>query len=212
MNNSGLKGFFVSNKKALGAVTLAVFIAVVGVLLWKEGRARKEHEATNMLFDAQAQARPLVAARRFDQAVELYAPLLAKYPKSRAGYEARLLMGDIWMDAENFAEAAKHYEAAAQAASDEFSLVLARYNVGVARESAGEHQAAIASYEAALKAKGSEFLRPEILMAEARCYEALSQNGKAIELYKTVQEKYAAKTYYSGAASAYEKQLSAKRL
>ena len=46
-------------------------------------------------------------------------------------------------------------------------------------------------------------------MAQARCYEALNQGKKAIEIYKTVQEKYSTRAYYSGAASAFEKQLSA---
>jgi hypothetical protein len=66
----------------------------------------------------------------------------------------------------------------------------------------------VKAYGDALNISGSDFLRPEILMAQARCYEALHQAAKAIEIYKTVQDKYATRSYYSGAASAFEKQLS----
>ena len=86
--------------------------------------------------------------------------------------------------------------------------MLSHYTLGVAKETAGKLQEAVAEYEDALKAQGSDALRPEILMAQARCFEALKQPAKAIELYKTVQEKFATRSYYSGAASAFEKQLS----
>jgi TolA-binding protein len=49
-------------------------------------------------------------------------------------------------------------------------------------------------------------------MAQGRCYESMNQNEKAIAVYKAVEEKYPNRTYYSGAASAYEKQLKAKNI
>ncbi len=204
--------FLQQNKKALGALLLVVLAVIAIAVTVKSAKASKERAATNMLFEIQSAARPLAAVKNFDAAAKLYEPLLAKFPKSRAAYEAQLLLGDLRMDANAFPEAGKHYETAAKVASDDFSKVLALYNLGIANESGAQYQNAIANYEEALKAKGSEFLRPEILMAQARCYESLDQKAKAIELYKTVQEKYAAKTYYSGAASAYEKQLNSKTL
>jgi tetratricopeptide (TPR) repeat protein len=118
-------------------------------------------------------------------------------------------MGDLWMDAGNFEKANGHYQSASSMTSDSFSRLLANYSLGVAKESEGKYSEAIASYSAALDAQGSDFIRPEILMAQARCYEALKDVKRAIEIYKTVQEKYSSRAYYSGAASAYEKQLSA---
>ncbi len=190
---------------ALG--TVLVVLAVVG--LWRDMQNRKNREATNFLYEAQTLARKSVEAKQPEEAVKAFASLLEKYPGTRAAFEARLQAGDIWMDAGNFEKAAESYQAAVKDASDSFGKVLSYYTLGVAHETAGKLQEAVNSYDEALKLQGSDFLRPEILMAQARCFEALKQPAKAIEIYKTVQDKFASRSYYSGAASVYEKQLSA---
>jgi tetratricopeptide (TPR) repeat protein len=177
--------------------------------LWNELGAKREREATNLLFEAQTAARKAVSEKKFEEAERAYQPLLEKFKGTRAAYEAELQMGDLWMDAGNFEKANGHYQSASSMTSDSFSRLLANYSLGVAKESEGKYSEAIASYSAALDAQGSDFIRPEILMAQARCYEALKDVKRAIEIYKTVQEKYSSRAYYSGAASAYEKQLSA---
>lgn len=193
---------------AAGAV-----VVVLGILgIWGEMKSRREQEATTFLYEAQVAARKAADEKRFEEAEKAYQPVVEKFKGTRSAYEAQLQMGDIWMDAGNFEKAIQHYEGAMKSASDPFSKLLGHYTLGVAKESAGKIQDAVNEYEAALKAQGSDFLRPEILMAQARCYEALQQPAKAIELYKIVQDKFASRSYYSGAASAYEKQLSAKPL
>ncbi len=187
-----------------------VAVALYGVM--NEARARKDREATNLLYDAQIAARKAVSEKKFEDAEKAYTPLLEKHKGTRAAFEAELQLGDIWMDAGNFDKAVAHYQKGAGLASDSFSRLLATYTIGIARESAGKLEEAVKAYEEALSIQGSDFLRPEILMAQARCFEALNQAKKAIEIYKTVQDKYATRSYYSGAASAYEKQLSAKAL
>lgn len=193
---------------AASAGTLVLVLAIVGV--WGEMKSRKEREATNLLYEAQVSARRSADQKNFEEAEKAYKPVLEKYPGTRSAFEAELQMGDLWMDAGNFEKAIQHYDGALKSAKDPFSQLLGHYTIGVAKESAGKLQEAVAEYEAALKAQGSDFLRPEILMAQARCYEALQQPAKAIELYKTVQDKFAARAYYAGAASAYEKMLSSK--
>jgi TolA-binding protein len=187
-------------------------VVIAGVGLWNEHRSNRELAATNALYDAQLKAKDLVVAKHLDEAEKSFDRLLADYPNSRAAYEAELQIGDVWMEAKNFDKATAHYEKASQLGKDSFSKLLALYNLGIAQESAGKFSEAVATYEQTIKAEGSDFLRPEVLMAQARCYEALKENQKAIEVYKTVQEKFATRTYYSSAASAFEKQLTAKRL
>lgn len=198
--------------KLLAAIIGAVLVVLALVGGWKEMRARNERNATNFLYETQTTARKFVAEKKLEDAEKVYAPLLEKYKGTRAAFEAELQMGDMWMDAANYDRATVHYDNASKMTSDSFSRLLAHYNVGVAKETAGKLGEAVAAYEAALSTQGSDFLRPEILMAQARCYEVLNQAKKAIDIYKTVQEKYAGRAYYSGAASAYEKQLSAKPL
>lgn len=212
MNNNNFLSVLDQNKKNIFIGLGAVILAVLVVGLWQDQKSRKNEQATNALYDIQIQARELVAQKKFAEAEKAFDPIFEKYNGSRAAFEARLQIGDILMDQKNYSEASKRYEQAAALASDTFSKVLAQYSVGIARESAGQFQEAINGYEEALKNQGSEFLRPEILMAQGRCYESMNQNEKAIAVYKMVEEKYPNRTYYSGAASAYEKQLKAKKI
>jgi tetratricopeptide (TPR) repeat protein len=195
--------------KVLAAVVGTALVLLVILGFWKDAQARRDRDATNMLYDAQSSARKAMEQKKPEDAEKAYEPLLTKYKGTRAGYEARLHLGDVWMEAGDFEKASAHYQQAVESSSDPFSRLLALYTLGVARESAGKFQEAVTAYEEALKAQGSDFLRPEVMMAQARCYEALQQPAKAIELYKSVQEKFASRSYYSGAASAYEKLLSA---
>ncbi len=212
MDNNKYVDMIVKQWKVLAgaAGTLVVILAIAGI--WGEMKSKREREAVSQLYDAQVLARAAVAEKKFEDAEKAFQPLFDKHPASRSAYEAHLQLGDIWMDAGNFDKAISHYDSALKSASDPFSKLLGHYTLGVAKESAGKLQEAVTEYEEALKAQGSDFLRPEILMAQARCFEALQQPAKAIEIYKTVQEKFATRSYYSGAASAYEKQLTTKPL
>jgi tetratricopeptide (TPR) repeat protein len=195
------------------AAALVVLVLVLGAVgVWKEIKSRRDRDATNMLYEAQVAARKSIEAKNPDEAEKAYEGLLSKFKGTRAAFEAHLHIGDLWMDAGSHEKAFPHYQAAVASANDPFSRLIAHYTLGVSRESSGKFQEAVSSYEEALKIQGSDFLRPEILMAQARCYEGLQQPAKAIELYKTVQDKFASRSYYSGAASAFEKQLSSKQM
>ncbi len=198
--------------KLLAAIVGTALLVLALVVAWTERRARIDRDATNLLYEIQSNSRKLVAEKKLDEAEKLFAPLLEKYKNTRAAFEAELQIGDIWMDGGNYELAATHYRNAVASTADPFSRLLANYNIGVAKETAGKCGDAVSAYDSALGIQGSDFLRPEILMAQARCYEVLNQTKKAIEIYKIVQEKYSGRAYYSGAASAYEKQLSAKQL
>lgn len=210
MNTKGFSELMAQQWKLLAGVVAAAILVIVGIGIWKDRAAKREAAATNLLYETQVTARNLAAQNKMEEATKAYDPLFEKFPKSRAAYEGHLQIGDIWMDARNFENASKYYEMATHSAPDTFSRLLAQYNLGIAQETSGQLQQAVATYETALKNAGSDFLRPELLMAQARCYEALGQPDKAIEVYKMVQEKFATRTYYSGAASAFEKQLSSK--
>lgn len=195
--------------RVLGALVAAVLVVIAGMGIVNSMRAKQELAATNALYEAQTAAHKAVAEKNFDAAEQAYTGLLANHKGTRAAFEGELQLGDMWMDAANYDKAIAHYQQAAGQSKDSFSKLLATYTIGIAQESAGKLSEAVKSYDDALATAGSDFLRPEILMAQARCYEALKQPQKAIELYKTVQEKFATRAYYSGAASAFEKQLAA---
>ena len=194
MNTNVLTNFLTQNAKYLIGLLVALLVAVAAWTAWNQASERKNREAINALYDVQQTTRPLIGQKKYPEAVSAYEPILKKYAGSRVAFETILQIGDIWMEAGKYDEAATQYELAAKSAKDTFSRVLANYNLGIAQESAGKFQEAIHNYEKAVQEKGSDFLRPEVLMAQARCYEALNQAAKAIELYKIIEEKFSTKT------------------
>lgn len=208
MNTKGLSEFFSKNWKFMAGLVGVLVIGLVIAGGWSERRKARERAASELLFEVQNTAQPLLASKKNQEAERLFEPVFEKFPGSRAAYEAALQLGDMWMDAGSYAEAVKRYDQAVGLAKDSFSTLLARYNLGIARESAGQYQEAVNDYDQALKVKGADFLRPEILMAQARCYESLKQGDKAAQVYQEIQAKFGERSsYYKGAASAFERQL-----
>jgi tetratricopeptide (TPR) repeat protein len=195
--------------RLLGALVAVVLVAAAVVAGMDSMRSKKELAATNALYDAQQNARKAIADKKYPEAESALVSVMDQNKGTRAAFEAALQAGDMWMDAGNYDKAVSFYQRAAAEGGDTFSKLLSTYTIGIAKESAGKYDEAVKAYDDALAITGSDFLRPEILMAQARCYEALNQPKKAIDIYKTVEEKYSTRAYYSGAASAYEKQLSA---
>lgn len=209
MNTKGLEDFFVDNWKAVAGAIAAVVVLIAGYGIWSESRHAREAKATDALYEAQKSARTLAEQKKATEADAALAKVSEEYSGTRAAYEAALQAGDIFMDAGSYPEAVKRYEQAVSAANDSFSKILARYSVGVAKESAGQFQEAAAAYDDALNTKGSDFLKPEIMMAQARCFEALGQAPKALSIYEQVQKDFAGNSYYSGAAAGFASKLTA---
>lgn len=195
------------NFKAILAAVAVILVLVGFGFLWTDHAAKQEKAADALFYQAQTKARALALEKKPEEAVHSFDDLKAKFAGSRATYEAELQIGDIWMDAAKPEEASKSYESAIQLSKDPFSKILAHYSLGISLESAGKYQLAVDTYEKIAKEKKFDFLQPEILMAMARCHEKLNQKELAIGLYKEIQEKFSTRTFYSGAASVYEKNL-----
>jgi predicted negative regulator of RcsB-dependent stress response len=209
MNTKGLEDFFVDNWKAVAGAIAAVVVLIAGYAIWNEMHQAREARATDALYDAQKIARAAAEQKKIPEADAALQKVSTEFSGTRAAFEASLQAGDLYMDAGTYPQAVERYDQAAKAAKDAFSRILARYNLGIAKESAGQFQEAVAAYDDALNTNGSDFLKPEIMMAQARCYEALNQAPKALSIYQEVQKNYAGNTYYSGAAAGFASKLGA---
>lgn len=209
MNTKGFTEFFEKNWKPVAGILVAALVVLAAVGIWNERQKSREQQAADLFYQLQKNAGELAKQKKAAEAEQALQPLFDQFPHSRSAYEATLQVGDMFMDQQSYAEAVKRYEKAAAMARDPFSRLLASYNLGIAQEAAGQFQEAVASYGTALGVKGSDFLQPEILLAQARCYEALKNVAKAVEIYKEIQTKFASRgAYYTGVASALENRLS----
>ncbi|NUM89013.1 MAG: hypothetical protein HUU37_07400, partial [Bdellovibrionales bacterium] len=179
-------------------------VVVLGALgIHKDRTAKREATAASVLFETREAASKEVNTRKFDAAVERFQDLMKRYAGTRAAYEARLVVGDIWMDAELPEKAAASYADAFSVAPDEFSRLLARYNESLAWESGKGWEKALEGYRDAMKFKGADFLKPELLMAQARCLEALKRWTEARGVYEEIRRNFAEKSFYTNAATAF---------
>ena len=207
MNTKAFGDYLADNWKLVAGAVGAIALVLVGLGVWTERQRGRERSAVNALYQAQKEARTLVEKKQVAEADAALQKVAQEFGGTRAAYEAFVQAGDFYMDAKSFGEAAARYAQAADATKDSFSRVLVRYNLGIAKESGGQFQEAVNAYEEALNVKGSDFLRPEILMAQARCYESLGQKPKALSLYQEVQRSYSNNPYYNNAATALAAQL-----
>lgn len=207
MEKFNLETFVMENWKFLVSLTVAVVLICGGVFGWVEYKQSRERKAHELLFSINQEVQEKLAKKDLDAVKKSYEPLFERFPSSRASYEAALQLGDYQMDEGNPKEAVPFYQQAMKIAGDGFSSVLARYSLGIAEEQAGNCADAVQSYDEAMKAKEGNFLKPELMMAKARCFEVLKQVDKAVETYKQVQSQFSDRSFYSGAASAFEKRL-----
>jgi predicted negative regulator of RcsB-dependent stress response len=209
MNTKGLTDFFEQNWKPLAGALLVVLVILGGASIWNERRKAREQQAADLLFELQKNAQTLAQAKKPAEAEKALQPLFDRFPSSRAAYEATLQSGDWWMENQSYKEAIGRYQKAVSLATDPFSRLLARYDLAIAQEAAGNYQEAVTSYGDALAVEGSDFLQPEIMLAQGRCYEALKQAAKAIDIYKQIEAKFGSRgPYYAGVAAAFESRLS----
>lgn len=175
-----------------------------------EIRSQRQAKALTALWEAKRKSEQLIGEKKLSEAKAVLEEIAAKYKGTSAAYDANLSIGDINSQEKDYAGAAKSYQGAADSAPDKFSKMLATYNRGTAEEQGGNCQAAVQIYEEAIKLSAGDYLSPELMMAEARCYETLGDKAKAAALYKDVHDKFANKTYYSATAAANQQRLQAE--
>ncbi len=203
MNMSGWQNWILINLKWIVSATVILLVGIGAFGVIKERARAKERAASNLLYSVRGAAEKDVNLKNYAKAVEKYQPIFEKFPKSRAAYEANLMIGDIWMDAGDNSKAAAAYETAYTKGPDSFSKFLAKYNQALALEAGKEYAKAEMAYNETLNGNGAEFLRPEILMAKARCLEAQKRFGEARSVYQEIRDKFASNGFYAAAASAF---------
>lgn len=206
MNWADLNKLIVDNIRTISMAVggLVIVLALVAGAL--ELKHRKEATAVNALYEARES---IESKKDADLAAKVaaFTNVVDAHGGTRAAYEALLAIGDLYMDAKDYDAGIAAYDRAVNAATEPFARVLALYNKATAQEIGQKCQEAITSYKVVLTEASAEFLKPEILMAQARCNEQIGDAGAAIALYQQVQDEFSDKAYYANSASVYLEKL-----
>lgn len=103
---------------------------------------------------------------------------------TRPAFEARLALGDLYMNHGEAAKSVSWYEEAAKAAPGGFEKMLSYYSLGQASESSGKSKEALEAYDKALNM--GEGFKGDILLGMARAHEALNDSAKAKSTYEQI--------------------------
>lgn len=127
-------------------------------------------------FDVNAELGPQVAALQ---------KIARDNESTRPGFDANLTLGDLYFDHGQPALSLPFYEKAALKAPNSMDRVLALKGLSAAQEATGKYADAIATLERALQA-GEGYLRGELLLSMARCYELSGETAKARAKYDEI--------------------------
>ncbi len=156
----------------------------------KSKEAAKTEAPTEPTAEQMAAAahKVLAAAAVYPEGVKKLIGVTEEFAGTRAGFEAAIALGNLFMQHGESAEAAQWFQKAAGAAPSRFENALALYSRGVALENVGKNKEALGAFSDALNL-GQEPIKGELLMAKARTHEALGEKEQAAATYKRVIEE-----------------------
>jgi tetratricopeptide (TPR) repeat protein len=143
---------------------------------------------------------------KLGDAVKKFKEVSEQYAGTRAGFEARLALGNLYYSHGEAAKAVSWFEQAVQAAPHAADKAMALSSLGYAQEGAGKVQEAVQTYQNALN-QGEASLKGDLLLAiMARCYELMHDSAKARSTYDQILSQLP-NTDFSKSAEASKAQL-----
>lgn len=127
---------------------------------------------------------------KLPEALKKLKAVAEKHGTTRAGFEARLTIGNLYLNHGHPEKAVSWFNSASEAAPDTSEKAFSWAAAGYAHESAGKWAEAILSYEKALNF-GVAGIRGEVLLGLARSYEAEKDVAKARATYDRVLSEMA---------------------
>lgn len=138
---------------------------------------------------------------KFPQSVKLMSEVSKQYHGTRPGYDAELTLGKLYFDHGEFQKSIPWYKNAIDSAPESFEKTMAYYSLGYSLESLTQYNEAIAQYEKALSF-GEANVKPDLLLAMARCQESAKDLAKAKSTYEKIVSEYP-NTQYAASAEVY---------
>jgi tetratricopeptide (TPR) repeat protein len=183
------KPIFISAASAL--FLLIAFIAALSFIGMLRGKAISASEEFNDRYET---LRPFITENpSSDEAAEkdvgeflAELEIFAKKNSGYAGGKAWSIIGTIYSEKKEWAQAEAAWASAAETAKKTYLAPLAWFNAGAAAEEQGKTEAAIEYYTHSLDFAADFPEAPRAQFAIGRLNEALNQNDAAIEAYRAV--------------------------
>ncbi|MDR0494449.1 MAG: tetratricopeptide repeat protein [Treponema sp.] len=178
------KPIFISAGLAL--LLLVAFVAALSFIGMLKEKAIAASEEFNRRYEA------LQASVTDDLSEKDLGELLAElevFAKKNSGYaggKAWSIMGAVYSEKKEWAQAEAAWASAAKAAKKTYLVPLAWFNAGAAAEEQGKTEAAVEYYSNSLAYAAGFPAAPRAQFAIGRLSEALNQNEAAIEAYRAV--------------------------
>ncbi len=126
---------------------------------------------------------------KFPQAIAKLREVSDRFPKARAGFEARMQLGSLYFDHGQFEKALGWFIKAESSGSEKVDRAAALSSLGYAQESLGKPSEALASFQKAISV-GEVSMKGDLLLAIARCYESIHDLAKARSIYDQVSKEF----------------------
>lgn len=190
---------FSKPKVVLGGLALLLVVGV-SVAFYMEHQSSRNEAANDAFFSAQktfitevkAQAHPedlsfqkLDVNTVFKQTVKQYADVATQFPRTRAGFEAQVALGSLYLQHGQAAEATPWFEKGLKAAPNSLEKAALLANLGYSFENQQKWKEALESYQKGLN-QGEATWKSELLLGIARCLEQLKDINQARSTYDQI--------------------------
>src|SRR5690554_3003084 len=186
------------NQKAILGVIVAVAVIVLGYFVYQNYiQAPKETEAMNEMFQAQYYWEQALTAPEKDSLYELslqggegkygFIDIIDNYRGTDAANLAHYYAGMAYLNTNKYKEAISHLDTFKS--DDEILAPLAKGAIGDAFVQLGQNEDALKYYEEAAKMRTNEFTTPRFLLKAGITAMAANKNDKALDYFKTINEK-----------------------
>ncbi len=147
-------------------------------------KAREEAQAMGLAI-TKVTFQKLDVDTAFPESVKRFKEVDEKFAKARAGYEARMKLGNLYYEHGEYAKALPWFEKAQTTAPNGFEKSIAYTAIGHVQENLGKPTAAVMSFQKAIDS-GAGINKGDLLIAIARCYESAHDTAKANSTYDQI--------------------------
>ena len=166
---------------------IAIVVIIAGGIVLSRSQKGAERKAASQL----AMAEQPFYAQQYDRAILELAPIVDTFSGTKAGARAAFFLATAYFEQNDYDKALTNFEICEKKSSKNL-LLKASSMAGMAAclESLGRIDEAAQMYEKAGKKYGNHFSASQNLLQAARCYSAINNDTKALELYNLISSEY----------------------